>query len=313
MKFFNLPKYALTITLGAAMLAACSNNGGSSFAPSGASSGVPGTAHIVVRSQATKLKGRGPFQFISNFGNATTLVFDYPKGDASIGSSGVGASCTNVLFGTGKGTFWALSSNKLEEFKVGGNRPIKTLSAPSGDTLTACAVDPATGDIAATGSSGIIIFRDARGKGKLYSSQLSETFFLGYDNKSNLYVDGFNSGGSFGFVELPKGSKSFETLSGASVEFPGEVQFDGKYITVTDQEADDILGFTCSGTTCTLKRTVSLTGSSDCAGTWIAKGYVICADAGNNDAEIIKYPAGGIIATLTGSFSEPLAAIQLEK
>jgi hypothetical protein len=143
---------------------------------------------------------------------------------------------------------------------------------------------------------------------------LTEQFSLGYDNKSNLYVDGFNSGGTFGFVELAKGSKSLKTLSGASVEFPGAVQFDGKYITVNDQEAHDILGYTCSGRTCTLKRTVSLTGSSDCAGSWIAKGYVICADAGLNGAEIFKYPAGGNAeATLTGTFNEPLAAIQLEK
>ena len=101
-----------------------------------------------------------------------------------------------------------------------------------------------------------------------------------------------------------------ETLSTSNtVEFPGQVQFDGKYVTVNDQEAHAIYGYTCSGTTCTLEQTVALTGSGDCDQTWIAKGYVICPDAGNGDGEIYKYPAGGsIVATLTGSFDEPLAA-----
>jgi hypothetical protein len=92
------------------------------------------------------------------------------------------------------------------------------------------------------------------------------------------------------------------------------VQFDGKYITVNDVKAHEIFGYTCSGTSCTLKQTVALTGASDCSQTWIAKGYVICPDAGNNGVEIFKYPAGGgIIAHLGGSFSTPLSSVQAEK
>jgi hypothetical protein len=76
-------------------------------------------------------------------------------------------------------------------------------------------------------------------------------------------------------------------------------------------ESHDIFGYTCSGTTCTLKRTVSLRGSSTCD-TWIANGYVICADdAGAETTILYKYPAGGIIATLKGSFSQPSGAVQV--
>jgi hypothetical protein len=312
MKLSNLVKYSSTITMGAAMLAACSNSGVSSLAPPGTSSGVPGIAHIGKAVMASK--GARPYQYISNFGAADVSVFDYPKSDKQIGSisgvTGAGGECTNALFGTGKKTFWIAGSNGLAEFKVGGSSPILMIPGAFGS----CAIDPATGDLAATSSSGVIIFRHARVKGKVYGSGLIEAFFLGYDNKSNLFLDGFNSGGAFALAELPKGSKSFETLTGPSVEFPGAVQFDGKYITVNDQEAHTINGYTCSGTSCTLKQTVSLTGAGDCDQTWIAKGYVICPDAGNNDAEIFKYPAGGsILKTLTGSFSEPLGAVQAEK
>jgi hypothetical protein len=308
MKVSGVAKYALTITTSAAMLTACNNSGVSALAPPRASSVMPGITHR-------------PYQYISDFGG-TILEFDYPKSEASIGSISVttpSGECTNALFGTGKGTFWVTTagshSGGLYEFKVGGTSPIRVFT---GDFL-GCAIDPATGDLAATSenSGGVIIFRHAREKGKLYVSPLSDTESLGYDNKSNLYVDGLYTGGTFGFVELPKGSKSWKTLSTSnSVYSPGAVQFDGKYITVGNGYVDDqsISGYTCSGTTCTLKRTVALSGASDCDQTWIAKGYVICPDAGNNNIEIFKYPAGGAaIATFGGSFSEPLSSVQAEK
>jgi hypothetical protein len=331
MKLSSLAKYALTITMGAAMLAACNNNGGSSLAPSGASVGMPGIAHILVRSQPAKLKGTGPYQYISNFdyGSAagTLSAFDYPKYDAQIGSVSLPFAwgfCTNVLFGTGKKTFWVTvsssSAGAIDEFRVGGTSPIKTLSFPSGDRPVDCAINPTTGDLVATSrfNGAVVIYKKASGKGTVSQTPLSEAWFAGFDNKGNLYVDGLGAT-AFTFVELPKGSKSWETLSlsasgcGAScyVGFPGEVQFDGKYITLNNVESQNILGYTCSGTTCTHKRTVSLSGSSYC-GTWIANGYVICADdAGAETTIIYKYPAGGIIATLKGSFAEPEGAVQV--
>ncbi len=54
--------------------------------------------------------------------------------------------------------------------------------------------------------------------------------------------------------------------------------------------------------------------SSDCAQTWIAKGLVYCGDAGNNDGEVFKYPAGGsAIAVFTGNFDLPLGTVAAQK
>jgi hypothetical protein len=88
------------------------------------------------------------------------------------------------------------------------------------------------------------------------------------------------------------------------------VQHDGKYVTIGDQEAHAIDGYTCSGTSCTLERTVSLAGSSDCVQTWIGKGDVFCPDAGNEAVEVYSYPAGGApIATLTGAGILPIGIV----
>jgi hypothetical protein len=179
-------------------------------------------------------------------------------------------------------------------------------------------MDPGTGNLVATiiNTGAVVVYAKASGSGTVSQSPPIEAFCAGYDQGSNLCVDGFNSEGTFGFVELKKGSSTWETLSTSnSVEFPGQVQFDGKYVTVNDQEAHDIFGYTCKGTSCALKRTVSLTGSSDCDQTWIGNGVAFCPDAGNDDGEVYKYPAGGSpIATLTGTgFSGPLGFVEVRK
>jgi hypothetical protein len=71
-------------------------------------------------------------------------------------------------------------------------------------------------------------------------------------------------------------------------------------LTISDQEAHAIYRYALSGTTATLEGTVLLSGSSDCVQTWIAKTLVFCPAAGNVDV-------------LTGSFSEPIGAVQVAK
>jgi hypothetical protein len=340
MKIPRPANYLLATTMGAALLAACSSNSGSSLAPSGSTSmsgfghvGRTATYHgLLLTAEHPNLSGmRGggpvspdrhhkkkkPDQYISDFSNSEVFQFDYPKGDSSIGDiTGVEdaqGECNKKLYGVGKGVFWVTASGAeaIDEFKVGGTAPIKTLTTSAGEPV-GCAYDPSSNTLAATiiNNGEVVFYANATGSGTVSQSPLIEAFFATYDPSGNLYVDGFNSNDEFGLVELKKGSSTWETLSTSNtVEFPGQVQYDGTYVTVNDQDAHDIFGYTCSGTTCTLKQTVSLSGSSDCDQTWIAKGYVVCPDAGNDDGEIYKYPAGGsAIATLTASFSLPLAA-----
>jgi hypothetical protein len=173
-----------------------------------------------------------------------------------------------------------------------------------------------SGDLAVGNLSNgdIVIFPHASGSGTVMTTPLSEEYFDGYDNNGNLFFDGFSRSG-FELVELPKGSTTFQPITTSNtVEFPGSVQWDGTYLTVTDQEANAMYQYTVSGTKATLKGTVSLSGSVDCAQTWIATGVVFCADAGNYGAEVFNYPAGGSpIATFTGNFDLPLGTVAVKK
>jgi hypothetical protein len=262
------------------------------------------------------------FEYIINAYGSYATIFDYPKSDKQIGTiNNVGGQgCTNVLYGYGKKIFWIVAANnQIEEFKV-PETPIKTLSdfvgAPS-----SCAMD-ASGDLAvgilyASGAGGgdVVIYKNASGSGTVYTTALDEEYFDGYDDRGNLFADGFTGDRSgFALVELPKGSSKFQTITTSNtVDFPGSVQWDGKYLVVFDQLANAFYRYTVSGTQATLAATVSIRGASDCAQTWIVKGLVYCGD-NYGAGEVFNYPAGGSpVAVFSGNFDFPLGVTAAEK
>jgi hypothetical protein len=259
------------------------------------------------------------FEYIGDIYGSYVGIFDYPKSDKEIGqiANAGGQACTNVLYGYGKKIFWNVASDKqISEYQV-PKKLLKTLSDSIGQP-SSCAMD-SSGDLAVgildgSRAGDVVIYKNASGSGTVYGTPLASEYFDGYDNQGNLFADGFK-GGSFGLVELPKGSSKLETITTSNtVQFPGSVQWDGTYLTVLDQTANAIYRYTVSGTKATLEGTVSLQGSSACAQTWNVGSIIYCADAGNNDGEVFKYPAGGSpIATFTGSFDVPLGVTAAEK
>ena len=327
-----------------AALAICSACGaGSAVAPSNAAlnDGYAGRTLLVNGRQvtaahanlsappryATILPDRGAkskyFEYIISDYGTYASIFDYPKSDKQIGSiNNVGGQgCTNVLYGYGKKIVWIVAGpDQISEYQV-PKKLLRSLSDSVGNP-SSCAMDT-SGDLAVgilyddSGSGGgdIIIFKNATGSGTVMGTPLIREYFDGYDNKGNLFFDGFNRRDSFELVELPKGSSKLEAITTSNtISFPGSVQWDGKYLTVVDQEAASMYRYTVSGTKATLKGTVSLTGSGDCAQTWIATGVVYCADAGYGDGSVYKYPAGGSpLAVFTGNFALPLGTTAAEK
>ena len=288
--------HALSIIGALLLLAGCGQSQGGSSPPAL----LPALTQQVPR-------GSGEVQYFSNYYGTYLSEFDYPKSDSQIGQMNVsGGMCTK-----GARTFWVVvGETEIEEFKAGGTSPIETLTESAG-LPAGCAVDATTSDLAVTilSNGDVVIFRPGSKSGTTLSSGLIEAFFDGYDTNGNLFVDGFNSDDTFQLVELPKGSSRFEAISiSSAITFPNSVQWDGTYLTMGC--AQGICRYRIVGTKAILKGIVSL--SADCAGYWIARPYVYCADAGDNDGEVFKYPAGGSpIATLTGSFDEPLGVVSL--
>jgi hypothetical protein len=272
----------------------------------------------IVPDRTPKLKH---FEYVINFYGTYASIFDYPKSDKQIGTiNNVGGQgCTNVLYGYGKKTIWIVAAyNQITEYEI-PQTPIKTLSVSDGSMPSSCAMDTngdlAVGILDGPSSGDVLIYPNASGSGTFVKTPLAREYFDGYDNQGNLFFDGFTPGSAFQLDELPKGSSKVETITTSnSVEFPGSVQWDGTYVTVFDQLANKMYQYTIAGTKATLKGTISFSGSSDCAQTWIATGVVYCGDAGNGNGEVYKYPAGGsAIAVFTGEFDVPLGVVAAEK
>ncbi|HEX3368227.1 MAG TPA: hypothetical protein VHS56_01505 [Candidatus Cybelea sp.] len=256
-------------------------------------------------------------EYIINDYGTYASIFDYPKSDQQIGTiTNVGGQgCTNVLHGYGKKIFWIVAgNNQITEYLV-PKKPLKTLSESVGQP-SSCAMD-ANGDLAVglLSNGDIDIFKHASGTGTVITTPLREEYFDGYDNHGNLFFDGFNNNGVFELVELPKGRNTLQGITTSNkVEFPGSVQWDGTHLAVTDQATEQIYQYTVSGTQATLKGTVSLSGSSDCAQTWIATRVVFCGDAGNGNGEVFNYPAGGSpVAVFSGNFDLPLGVVAAKR
>ncbi len=311
-----------------AIFSAC--GGGSPVAPSNAVGRLstaarpnlsgPSRYPTIVPDQAAKAKSKYFEYVINNYGSYAG-IFNYPKSSKQIGTiTNVGGQgCTNVLYGYGKKIFWIVAgSDQITEYSV-PQKPIKTLSVPSSSMPSSCAMntsgDLAVGILAGANTGDVAIFKHAGGSGTFIKTPLANEFFDGYDDKGNLFADGFAANHAFMLVELPKGSNTAKTIATSnSVVFPGSVQWDGTYVTVFDQIANKLYQYSISGKMATLKGTVSFSGSGDCAQTWIAKGVIYCGDAGNDNGSVYKYPAGGSpLAVFTGSFDEPLGVVAAKK
>jgi hypothetical protein len=211
----------------------------------------------------------------------------------------------------GKTTFWVANSgaSELLEFSYRGASPIKTLSL-AGTQLASCAVDPTTGDIAAGPLLGneAFVWKRAKGSPTTYHlpSPCETVYFFGYDPSSNLFADCADSMGVIGgLYELPKNDNAFKRLDlNQDIEFPGGVQWDGKYLAVGDQDSvpNAIYRFKCAGSTCTKAGTVSLKGAIDCVEAWIDRDIVVCDDFATGDAYVWRYPSGGsAFESITGA------------
>jgi hypothetical protein len=244
---------------------------------------------------------KGPLLYVSD-GSNSVFVYTYPglklTGTLKNFSQPLG-ECVDKA-----GNIWIANfgAQEMVEYAHGGTKPISTLKTDTDHTPYSCSVDTNTGNLAVStwrGGSGpgyVSIYKQAKGSPTTYSdSSFVYLLYLGYDPKGNLFLDGVASGSAFRYAELPKGKTKFTSLKlNKSVGYPGNVQFDGKYVTVGDAEARAVYrtsGGKVIGTT-------TLSGSGTLAGYFIDGSTVVGAD--DSGVELYPYPAGG---SPTGSVS----------
>ena len=169
-----------------------------------------------------------------------------------------------------------------------------------------CSVDPITGNLAvsnvetAQGSQGSVsIYTDAKGSPTMYTDpDIAEVYFLGYDNRGNLFLDGVpDTAAGFLFAELRKGAGTFTNITlNQNIETPGGVLWDGTHVAVGDSHNPVMYRFTISGSTGTKVGSTPITGFNGVNQFWKegTRVVVIEASAGSGfGVGFWKYPAGG--------------------
>ena len=198
-----------------------------------------------------------------------------------------------------------LGLDRIFEYAHAGTKRIKNIDVPTG--AVGCSIDPTSGDLAVAGSTspsngGVAIFKKAQGKPKYYADPgFYEYYFCGYDDKGNLFVDGQSSAGSGHVVlaELPKRGNALQTISmNQTIEWPGEVQWDGKHLAIQDQTVPVIYQFEVNGSQAMKVGATNLDGAGELHQTWIQDRTVIlpniCGTSCDySDVLFYKYPAGG--------------------
>jgi hypothetical protein len=300
MKSFGLGTYALSGGVAVALLGGC----GGSQPPIGAPGTMRQTTAIATHADRGKSwilpEAKSEDLIYAVGGCGGTCVLSYPRGKLVgelIGVYGY-ADCSD-----GNGNVFISERTEVVEFAHGGTTPTATFNVTY--TPVGCSVDTESGNLAVVNGGFVAVF-PAGSRNAIYYNTLLDAHFCGYDNGGNLFVSGYD-GETSGLSELAKGTGSFENLTlDQSVGAPGQVQWDGQYLTY---ESDNAAQTTISR--------LSISGSStEVAGqtrlkkvrrwleqSWIYKDSVIAPysnrGAHGNILGIWKYPGGSSINVVT--------------
>lgn len=269
---------------------------GGTLAQSGASGSMSPAAS---QSSMAKAALGGDLLYLSVNGPGITNVYTYPAGKRVGSVTYPAPDYTPGLCSNSAGDVFIPTGYTIYEFPHGGASPVAMLSSGLGEP-DGCSVDPTTGDLAATISSGFIeIYRS----GPRYHWYLPREFRLrgiasgAYDARGNLFIDGSARNAKFFLVRLPKGGSKFEnvTVSGAPSS-AGYVQWDGHYLAIGSRQNLLISRFAISGTHGRRAGLVKLGGPSRVQQFWIEGATVIAVAFTSSRgwfAGFWRYPQGG--------------------
>jgi|HubBroStandDraft_2_1064218.scaffolds.fasta_scaffold17254_3 hypothetical protein len=254
MSTFAFSRCALTISIATALLAGCAPVANSGFGAPVAGDAIAETMRQFVAGpkqpdhrsswMSADAKRIKKLLYISDWSSNDVYVYDYSKGTLEGQLSGLNdpyGQCVDK-----KGSVWvvAFGGSSVSEFAHGGTQAVKTLK--TGYQPMGCSVDPTTGNLAVAALDAVDVFVHARGKAHIYQSTVCYPFWApGYDAAGNLYVEALLYGSAKpqgGYsdplaCELPHGGKSLRAvhLSGFGIYYPASVMWDGKHLTLSDQ------------------------------------------------------------------------------
>jgi hypothetical protein len=260
--------------------------------------------------------------YVAN-GDDAVLVYSYPKGkllQTLSGFEGLDHLCVDAAGDVYVPTF---DLQEIFEYAHGGEYPIATLSDSAGYPYD-CSVDPTTGNLAVVnryadgGPGSIAVYAHASGSPTIYQdSSFQLYYFDAYDNRGDLFIEGFDELGYSEFAELHAGGKTLKNITLDTIpELENGLQWVSGHLAVgsaTDsgESSGDTYIYLMNihrGIGKTIA-TTELNEPGPTAGFFIQGSRVIVATGGEiGTTQYFHYPAGGA-PTRTFGNGAPLGAV----
>ncbi len=145
--------------------------------------------------------------YVADLNGNDVNVYSYPGGRLKGTLTGFSVPHSECVDQAGNVFIANGGKKQLVEYAHGGTSPIKIYHEPG--FTHGCAVDPTTGNLAvlhdppSSGPGGISIYAHAKGKPAEYTTpNVFRVYFLGYDDKGDLFVDGTDMHVAFELAEL---------------------------------------------------------------------------------------------------------------
>lgn len=243
--------------------------------------------------------------YLSNVRTNEVDVYAYSNGGLVRKLNGFGkprAECADT-----QGNVWItdVEAEQIVEYAHGGAAPIRALSTPG--TPHGCSVGPRGNEVAVAGvfqnGTSVAVYRrsahDRWRSARLYGdSSMKRGYFCGYDERGDLFVDGFagRRTESFRLSELAHGGSTLLDLTVSQrIHDPGQVQWDGNHVAVGDagRMPAVVYRFSISASKATEVGKTTLGGTTSVRQFWIDGDQIIGPNY-ETDVGFWKYPAGGL-------------------
>ncbi len=294
MEILRLVRSAAGATAIFALASACTSNG-TTLTPSRGPIAL--TARQALTSWMDAQARRRTLLYGASFDSNTVYVYAYPKGTLVGMLTGFNEPQGECVDQGGNVFIANTGASQILEYAHGATSPIATLSDPN-QYPVACSVSAINGDLAVAniastsgGPGSVSIYKKATGAPKNdVDSNFFRMDFLGYDDKGNLFVDGTDSSGGFRYAKLPSARKTFVDITlNKAIAFPGDVQYDGKYVTIGDQGTANV--YQTSGAK--VVGTTTLGGAQEVSTFFIFGKTILCPSSCPGNVSVYAYPAGG--------------------
>lgn len=276
--------------------------------------------------------------YVSNWGTTDVTVYTYADGGGLVlVGTLTGFSLPGGLCSDASGNVWIpdTGGRRVFEYAHGGTKPIETIQLSTGYPY-ACAVDPATGNVAVSSAhpngkyqsySIVDVYTKGSRRPRRYSTPhgFKNVYFVAYDDASNLFADAtpcyregcyYRQEGPPGIYRLSNGGSAFTrlTLRGAKLEEPAAIDWVKPTLLLGDRD------FQHQGTSGAYKLFVSgskstVVGLLPFDGTQQAYGFsrratrVVVPDFTGNAVRVYDLSDGSMISTLRTEISEPFSTV----